>query len=511
LPSRSESGLEIELAGLSLHRDGRKILEEIQWTLRPGERWVLIGANGAGKTQLLKIMAGAVWPDPESLAARRYLWRRCRVELVDVIDRIAYLGPERQDRHERHDWNFSALQIVGTGLTRSDLPQGPLRPRQIAKALAGLAAVGLARLAERRFLQLSFGERRLVLLARLLATQPSWLLLDELLAGLDERHRRQTLRFLDRHPGSWVLSTHRREEIPQSATHLAEICAGRLLRAGPIEARDRRPRRRSRRKLSSGSSPQRSMKTRAMLVACEQADIYLDYRRVLQGLEFAVRGGECWVVHGGNGAGKSTLLRALYGDHPPALGGRIRRRGIEPGVPLAEFRRWCAIVAPHLQSNPPVGETVLDTIVSGLRSSIGLDTPSTPAERRRALALLHEIGLGERAAEPLRALSYGQARRVLLARGLVLRPRLLLLDEVFAGIDVETRAWLQARIERFVAAGGAVVLTSHHRDEWPRNATHEIELRRGKVQHAGVVRRRLATGSRLRVALVAVGEGGQRG
>jgi ABC-type molybdenum transport system ATPase subunit/photorepair protein PhrA len=155
------------------------------------------------------------------------------------------------------------------------------------------------------------------------------------------------------------------------------------------------------------------------------------------------------------------------------------------------------------------------SFVVGAPSSRHICSPirrsAKPCSTRRALALLHEIGLGERAAEPLRALSYGQARRVLLARGLVLRPRLLLLDEVFAGIDVETRAWLQARIERFVAAGGAVVLTSHHRDEWPRNATHEIELRRGKVQHAGVVRRRLATGSRLRVALVAVGEGGQRG
>jgi len=73
LPWRSESGLEIELAGLSLHRDGRKIPEEIPWTLRSGERWVLIGANDTGKTRLLKIMLGAVWPDPESLAARRYL------------------------------------------------------------------------------------------------------------------------------------------------------------------------------------------------------------------------------------------------------------------------------------------------------------------------------------------------------------------------------------------------------------------------------------------------------
>ena len=484
MASRSESGLEIELSGLSLHRDGRRVLEEIHWTLRPGERWVLIGANGAGKTQLLKVIAGAVWPDPASLSARRYFWRRRRIELVEVLDRIAYLGPERQDRHERHGWNFSALQVVGTGLTRSDIPQGSLRARQTAQALAGLMAVGLARLAERRFLELSFGERRLVLLARLLATQPSWCLLDELLAGLDESHRRKTLRFLDRHPGSWVLSTHRSEEIPRSATHLAEIDEGRLLRAGPIDERDLRPRRR----VSPALVPRRSKKTRGILVVCERADVYLDYRRVLQGLDFAVRGGECWVVHGGNGAGKSTLLRTLYGDHPAALGGRIRRRGIEPGVPLEEFRRWCAIVGPHLQANPPLGETVLDNLVSGLRSSIGLDAPTTPTERRLALAMLDEMSLRERAADPLRTLSYGQARRVLLARALVLRPRLLLLDEVFAGVDVDTRAGLHERIERFVAAGGAVVLTSHHRDEWPRNATHEIDLRRGQVRYAGELR-----------------------
>jgi ABC-type molybdenum transport system ATPase subunit/photorepair protein PhrA len=141
-----------------------------------------------------------------------------------------------------------------------------------------------------------------------------------------------------------------------------------------------------------------------------------------------------------------------------------------------------------LQANPPLGETVLDNLVSGLRSSIGLDAPTTPTERRLALAMLDEMSLRERAADPLRTLSYGQARRVLLARALVLRPRLLLLDEVFAGVDVDTRAGLHERIERFVAAGGAVVLTSHHRDEWPRNATHEIDLRRGQVWYAGELR-----------------------
>ncbi len=521
--SRSERGLRIDLQGVSLHRDERRILDDLHWSLAAGERWALVGANGAGKTQLLKMIAGSVWPDPDTREQRRYLWRGRVQPLAEAMPQIAYLGPERQDRHERHDWNFPTLEVVGTGITRSDIPQGPLRASQRRTAERHLAAVGLGRLAGRRMLELSFGERRLVLLARALASRPQWLLLDELLAGLDERNRRRTQRWLDHHAGSWVLSTHRREEIPRSATHFAELADGRLVRAGPITAADRRSASGGRdggardggardggardagdRDTGAGGDTARSGQRpaaqvgarsaargrgqRTPLVACEGVDVYLEYRAVLRGLDFAVAPGDCWVVHGGNGAGKSTLLRALYGDHPAALGGHIQRRGIRRGVPLEVFRRWCAIAAPHLQANPPAGETVLENVVSGLRSSIGLDQPPTPGERRRALAALREFHLHACADLPLRTLSWGQVRRVLLARALVLRPRLLLLDEVLAGIDAGTRHVLRERVETFVAAGGAVVLVSHHRDEWPRNASHELELRRGRVRYAGPLR-----------------------
>ena len=69
------------------------------------------------------------------------------------------------------------------------------------------------------------------------------------------------------------------------------------------------------------------------LLQLRKASVYVEGKRLLQHLNFAVRAGQCWVVHGGNGAGKSTLLRTLYGDHPVALGGSITRAGIEPGVP----------------------------------------------------------------------------------------------------------------------------------------------------------------------------------
>lgn len=475
-------GLGIELNHVFLHRDGRRILEDLQWSLREGQRWVLLGANGAGKTQLLKLLAGAVWPDPDCRDGLQYLWRGRAVPLAEAAPRLAYLGPERQDRHERHDWNFSALEVVGTGLTRSDIPQGPLSARRRRAALAGLAAFRLERLADRRFLECSFGERRLILLARALATRPRWLLLDELLAGLDGRYRARILRGLATHDhaDSWILSTHRLEEIPRSATHLAVLERGRLIEAGPLPHR--------RRRASCDSAPSGTTvavtRSRPLLIACERVDVYLEYRPVLRGLDFAVHAGECWVVHGANGAGKSTLLRALYGDHPPALGGRIHRRGIGPGVPLEDFRRWCALVAPHLQSNPPA-QTVLETVVSGLRGSIGLDGAPSARESRRALAMLREFGLETRAQEPLRGLSYGQVRRVLFARAWVIRPKLLLLDEAFAGVDAPTRETLRRRVDEFVARGGAVLLSSHHQDEWPRNTSHELELQRGRPRYLG--------------------------
>ena len=488
-----------------MHRDGRRILCDVQWRLAEGERWVLVGGNGAGKTQLLKLISGAVWPDPDTLTQRRYLWSGRSRALPEITHRLSYVGPERQDRHERHDWNFSVLEVVGTGLTQSDIPQGPLSSKQRKIALQYLTAVGLQRLCARRFLELSFGERRLVLLARAMACGARWLLLDELFAGLDARHRGRMLRALSRYPGSWVLSTHRREEIPRTATHIAEIRAGRLERTEPIRPADRQKSERRWVKPGRDANATRRRRATSSVVRLTNADVYLEYRAVLKDISFTVNAGECWMVHGPNGSGKSTLLRTIYGDHPVALDGRIDRRGISRGVPLSEFRAWCAIVAPHLQANPPPGESVLETVVSGLRSSIGLDEPPTPQERRRARVVLCRLGLLDFLDLPLRTLSYGQVRRVLFARALVLRPRLLLLDEALAGIDEETRGSLREQIERFVAAGGSVVFASHHPDEWPRNATHELELRRGRPTFAGPLRGSSLTTGSVRVTGTGIG------
>lgn len=490
--------VEARLKHITLVREGRTVLHDLDWTIRPGERWVLAGANGAGKTQLLKLVGGAVWPTPTGRESLTYQWRgRTWTTPQEVQDEISYLGPERQDKYERYGWNHTVEQIIGTGVYRTDIPLDPLTAqdqRFIARLLRRLA---IQHLSGRRFLGLSYGERRLVLLARALASRPGLLLLDELLNGLDTIHRANALRWLESTERSqlpWVLSAHRAEDVPQSATHALILDDGRVVYRGSIR---RAPLARwletpPPAKRSAGKAAPRvasSNSARApMLVQLERACVYLNGTLILKDISLDVRTGDCWVVHGPNGSGKSTLLRTIYGDHSVASGGRIWRAGIEPGVPLENFKKRTGLIAPHLQSNHPQMLTAAEVVQSGRYASIGLNDRPTAADRAAARSAMAFFGIGELASRTLRELSYGQLRRVLFARAWINKPRLLLLDEPFAGIDSRTRHLLLEQVEALAARGTTVVMATHHRDEWPQSATHELELINGQVRYCGPVR-----------------------
>lgn len=493
--------MEILLEQLSLHRAGRPVLNEVSWRVSPGERWLVVGASGAGKTQLLKIVAGDVWPDEAPSPTRRYRadgeWHD---QPADIRDEIAWLGPERQDRYERYAWNHAALDVVGTGLNRTDIPLEPLTASQRETCMELLRAAGIARLAQRRFLTLSYGERRLVLLARVLAWRAAVLILDEVATGLDTLNRQRLYRLLRSrrlHGTAWICSAHRDEDIPPGATHLLWLDAGRIRYAGMLT----RPRLREALSVASADKPAlhaakslrlqppaRKPAAARPWITLRNANVWIDEKRVLHGLDLTVGRGECWVVHGANGSGKSTLLRTLYGDHAVASDGLIRRAGIVPGVPLDQFRARTGLVAPHLQTDYPRDQTVLDTVVSGLHSSIGLNFRATPGECRRARMALRALQMESFADLTLAQLSYGQVRRILFARALATRPRLLLLDEAFTGLNGRLRAELLAWLEIQVDTGVTVVMATHYRSEWPRNASHELMLSRGRATYAGKLR-----------------------
>jgi molybdate transport system ATP-binding protein len=493
MPARSASSfLSVTLNRVDLDRGGRAVLRDVAWRIEPGQRWLLVGGNGAGKTQLLKLVAGSVWPKPTDRALRRY---RLRGEVADapagVMEEIAYIGAERQDRYEHYEWNFSAREIVGTGLNRTDIPMTALTPADHARIDDLLARLDIGALAARRFLTLSYGERRLVLIARALAWQPKLLLLDEVANGLDSRNHARFMGFLESTAGSklpWVFATHRREDVPDAMTHLLELDSGRVKFRGAMWAGKARMRLQQESREFSVVRPERATATgmrrkRRVVVALERANVHVDDVQILHDVDLTVATRDCWVVHGANGSGKSTLLRTIYGDHAVAAGGRVVRDGIMPGVPLETFKLRTAFVAPHLQTWHAPKMSVIEVVASGRYASIGLNDAITAADRRHAERALRRFGLLTLRHRTLAELSYGQARRVLFARAWAREPRLALLDEPFAGLDRATRADLTRRLNEWIEDGGTCVIATHHKDEWPRLTTHVLELANGRVTH----------------------------
>jgi len=175
-------------------------------------------------------------------------------------------------------------------------------------------------------------------------------------------------------------------------------------------------------------------------------------RRLFAGLDFEVGPGEWLHVQGENGAGKTSLLRMLVGLMAVAAG-EIRWGG-EPVRTLAEdYHRELLFLGHH----GAVKEEL--TALENLQLSSALD--GDELAEREALAALHRFGLKGREELPVRFLSAGQKRRVLLARLVTKKARLWVLDEPFTALDVKAVAMLSALIGEHLAGGGMAVLTSH--------------------------------------------------
>ncbi|HEY4880811.1 MAG TPA: ATP-binding cassette domain-containing protein [Steroidobacteraceae bacterium] len=499
-PRRRARFISVDLQNVSLSLGGKPVLRSVNWRIRPGQRWVLVGPNGAGKTQLLKLLAGDVWPSPGGAPVRRYRYRGESFEdPYGIKQEIAYLGPERQDRYEHYEWNHRAEAIVGTGLHRTDIPLHALTAdarQQVERLMRRLRIEPLAR---RRFLTLSYGERRLVLLARALAWAPKLLLLDELFNGLDARNRERAqhcLAVLSRSSLPWVLTSHRAEDVPALATHLCRLESGRIMQRRRLRAKTRR----SRGAVPAGlpqvtGEPVPAAATAAagateVLIALRRASVWREGVAALRNVSLQIRRGDCWVVHGANGSGKSSFIQLLHGDLGAASGGSIVRAGIDSGVPLEKFRRRVGLVSPELQALQPRYLRVEEIVASGLHASVGLNAALSGAQRVRARRALQRVTSAGLASRLVRELSYGQLRRVLFARALVHEPAMLLLDEPHAGVDARTRSGLRSLVQQALDSGVTVVLATHHPDEWPRGATHELELFRSRVVYSGPLRPR---------------------
>ncbi len=475
--------LAILLRAVSVRRGDKWVLRNVSWRLRPGERWALLGDNGAGKTQLLKLLSGDVWPtpagaDPPRDGGRSYRNGLQEIDLIDAKRRVAYVGAELQDKYARYGWNLTVRDLVATGLHRTDLLLLPVTAAQAKRVTAALRIGGIARHAAREFLTLSYGQKRLALLARALVQDPDWLLLDEFYNGLDEVYRRRidrVLRAASRRGQSWVATAHRAIDVPRGTRCMLELAEGEVHALGRLRASDLKGLARRAGESTRGHGRARKAAGASVLIKMSRVDLYLDYRLVLRDLHWQLRKGEHWAVYGSNGTGKSSFLKLLYGDLSPALGGHIERAGFPKGTSIAEWKRQIGYVSPELQSDYAVNVSVLDLVASGRYASIGLVDRPTAEDRRAATHWLRFFGLQSVATHRPRELSYGQLRRALIARAMTADARILLLDEPLTGLDPTQRTIMKRLLEQ-VMRRSTLIMAVHHPEDLPRGMTHGLRL-----------------------------------
>jgi iron complex transport system ATP-binding protein len=217
---------------LRVERGGTTILGGVSWRVERGQHWVILGANGSGKTSLLSALTGYLTPTAGeiSLLGKTYGgsdWRELRKEIGLVSSAVRQMMADDEPALETVASGKYAMIDFWGRLARAD----KIRARQI------LRHIDCSPLAERPWRVLSQGERQRILIGRALMARPRVLILDEPCAGLDPAAREHFLQFLqrlgrNRNAPTLVLVTHHVEEIMPVFSHVLILKKGRVLAAG---------------------------------------------------------------------------------------------------------------------------------------------------------------------------------------------------------------------------------------------------------------------------------------
>jgi molybdate transport system ATP-binding protein len=230
--------------------------------------------------------------------------------------------------------------------------------------------------------------------------------------------------------------------------------------------------------------PRAKKKERALLqVKFDNVTIRYGDVTALSNLSWKLRQGENWLIIGANGSGKSTLAGLIYGDNPQAYANRIEIFGKQRGAgeSIWDIKQRMGFVSNRLQLGFPGDSSVLATVISGFFDSAGLFRTPSRDQRNRAEKCLEALGISAWTGSNFGSLSTGQQRLVLLARALVKKPEILIMDELCAGLDRENRRQICRRIEKLGQdKQHSIIYITHHNDEIPRSMDHLLELSQGK-------------------------------
>ena len=418
--------LRVVVENLAIAFGGVRAVSNVAFSAEAGRITSLIGPNGAGKTTVLNMLGGFYQPNAGTI---RLGAREIAGEAAHVIARA---GVARTYQTSQLFGSMSVFDNIAIARCKGKLGVAQRDTRAAVESLA--AFVGYQGDLARRAADLPHVDRRLIEIARALATAPGVLLLDEPAAGLsgeDKQRLAQLLRRIADGGIALILVEHDMSLVMGISDHVVVIDAGVCIAAGPPLEVQRNP---AVKKAYLGEDAGRPAAHRAG-AAATGGDVLVVGRLhagygaepVLKGIDLCVRQNEMVAVLGANGAGKSTLMRALAGLHRPVEGGiSVAGKSLQDLPAHRVVAHGVALVPEGRQVFPEL--TVEDNIRLGafLRRDVEASEIETMLDRFPRLR--------ERLHQRAGLLSGGEQQMLALARGLMSRPRLLLLDEPSLGL-----------------------------------------------------------------------------
>lgn len=466
----------LSVNNLSITRSGKKILENLSFTLYNGEALAITGPAGCGKTSLGLALAQQLYykgtityhfPDGSPIA---WVEQQHHFKTLQSTSDLYY-----QQRFNSYD--TEETQTVAESLGQ-----------QLSAARELIAEMGMAYLLEEKLIQLSNGENKKLQLLNALLGKPAVLIMDQPFTGLDTGTRLWLNEQIIRLKAAKVLvmMISSADEIPESADKVLflengymqsiEDKAGLLRKPVVVETKQEPP--------AAETIPlSKEHPVFNSIIDMEEVTVRYGDKLILDRINWRVLPGECWLLTGPNGAGKSTLLSLVNGDNPQAYANKIhlfgQRRG--SGESIWDIKKKTGFLSPELHVYFNDSSTGFETVASGLFDTIGLFRQVSAEDTAWVMQWMEVCGISTLKNKRLMELSTGEQRMLLLARALVKDPPLLILDEPCQGLDPDRKHRLLELINRVcTVTGKTLVFVSHYEADVPGCVDKFIRIEQGR-------------------------------
>lgn len=474
----------LEMRGIGKSFSGVSVLRDVDLALRGGHALGLVGENGAGKSTLMNILGGVLEPDSGHMTIAGA--PHAPSDPAEARRRgIAFIHQELN--------LFPNLSIAENLF----LPRFPGRAGVIDRgasrrqAREALAAVSLDRHPGTLVEALSPGERQLVEIARALTIEARVVILDEPTTSLTAHEAERLFALIGRLKSRGmgiIYISHNLEDVQAHCDDIAVLRDGQLVGAGPAADfdTDRLIHLMVGRSLGQLFPERSAPPTTEVVLAARD----LTRRGVVEGITFSLRRGEVLGLAGLMGSGRTELLRVLFGLDQ-AEGGSIHLAGepIDRGSPRDRIRRGMAFLTEDrrdegLMMSGSVAENIaLAALPTFAGAGLGL------VDGRRVASAVDEVSRAVQLraagpAQPVRRLSGGNQQKVVLARWLLTRPSVLLLDEPTRGVDVGSKQEIYRLIVELAQVGAGVLVASSELEELLGLCDRILVVSRGTIRAA---------------------------